>query len=79
VKQFWLFGGESYYATGGMNDFIADFESLYDAIVDAEKRESSIQTYDTIKTRDYVEWWHVVDVTSGKIVKESECDPYGAS
>ena len=67
--RYWLFGGATYYASGGMYDAIARFGSRDDAIAHAEAWENHKRER---------EWWHVVDSLTGELVAESDCRPYGA-
>lgn len=57
MKQFLLFAGSHYYPSGGWADFVKDFNSLEAAL--AHNR----QNYD---------WWHVVDITTGKVVIKNQ-------
>ena len=63
----WLFGGEVYYASGGMNDLIGMYPTL-----DAAKAAAT----EAVQS-DGFEWWQIVDATSGVVVLRSECKPYG--
>jgi len=63
----WLFGGEVYYASGGMNDLLGIYPTLDAAKAAATEAEK----------QGRVEWWQIVDTSSGVIVAQSECLPYG--
>ena len=63
----WLFGGEVYYPSGGMNDLIGIYPTLAAAKAAATEAVAS----------ERVEWWQIVDATSGVVVLRSECKPYG--
>ena len=63
----WLFGGQCYYAAGGMNDLIGMYPTLDAAKAAAAEAVAS----------ERVEWWQIVDATSGVVVLRSECKPYG--
>jgi hypothetical protein len=69
MKQFLAFYGSNYYPSGGMSDFMNDFDTLEEAIIALEKNEQQNrfsdqepwefrwgQIYDTEK-RDIV-WTH---------------------
>lgn len=60
MKRFVLFAGITYYASGGWNDFVADFDDLPSAIASG---------METMQSDDW-RWAHVVDVTTGDIVWE---------
>ena len=64
---YWLFGGDQYYACGGVNDLIGIYPSLHAAKAAATEAVAS----------ERVEWWQIVDATSGVVVLRSECKPYG--
>ena len=61
MKHYLLFAGSNYYPSGGMNDFQGDFVSV-DACKNCLLGEKLSQSFD---------WWHVVDVGTGKIVASS--------
>ena len=67
MNRHWLFGGEQYYACGGMHDLIGRYPSLGSATAAAVEAERLGR----------VEWWHIVDAAFGVIVAQSECLPYG--
>lgn len=54
--MFLLFGGEIYYPYGGWEDFQGAYGSLELARAAVEKAD--------------VRWWHIVDVSAGKIVED---------
>ena len=62
----WLFGGEQYYASGGVNDLLGIYPSLDAAKAAATEAMQS----------ERIEWWHIVDASSGVMVMQSECKPY---
>lgn len=41
MKRYMLFGIDNYYPSGGMEDFISDFEDLPEAIIAMHKEERS--------------------------------------
>jgi hypothetical protein len=62
LKRYVLFGGYTYYASGGwrdMQDSYADLESAWAAAQELMKS-------------DWNDWWQIVDVNSGLIVNQSE-------
>lgn len=60
MKRYLLFGGNVYYAGGGWNDYLGDFDTV-DAAVASEKASPV--------TERPAEWWHVVDRESGEVVR----------
>ena len=70
-KPYWLFGGEAYYSTGGLWDFLGVYESLGDA-------EAATQKPHSVFGRDIkVEWYHIVDSRTWEVVKAGGEQPYG--
>ena len=63
----WLFGGQQYYASGGMNDLLGIYPTL-----DAAKAAAT----EAVQS-ERVEWWQIVDARSQVVVLRSECKPYG--
>jgi len=72
--MFLLFAGESFYASGGFNDFIDTFDSLEEAEAAGKllQEKGRPTKYDTIERLD---WFQVVN--QNEIVLKSECRPYG--
>jgi hypothetical protein len=64
MKRYLLFAGPEYYASGGFHDFINCFASPSEARQAAESMR--------------VDWWHVFDVETRKIVLWGEGHAYGA-
>lgn len=62
MKQFVLFGGCTYYASGGWLDQQGDYADLASAWAAAQ----------TLMESDWFDWWQIVDVDQGKIVSQSE-------
>jgi hypothetical protein len=62
MKQFVLFAGITYYASGGWLDMQGDYADLESAWAAAQKLMES----------DWFEWWQIVDLYSGNIVSKSE-------
>lgn len=56
LKRFLLFANVTYYAHGGWNDFVDSFDTIDDA------------TNAVGRTRRDIDWWHVVDSTTGQKV-----------
>lgn len=67
MNRHWLFGGQQYYACGGMHDLIGIYPSIDSAKAAATEAEQ----------QGRVEWWHIVVASSGVIVAQSEFLPYG--
>jgi hypothetical protein len=57
MKRFALFCGEDYYPDGGWKDFRRTFDTVQEALA---------------VSRSVYEWYHVVDLLTGKIVEEGE-------
>lgn len=68
--KYYLFGGERYYAAGGMHDLIYVSDSI-------EKIWAFIKT---IKEPTYEGsgWWHLYDMQQQKIIACSVLQPYNA-
>lgn len=70
TKRYWLFGGLIYYASGGMEDFIASFDTKEEALAKAIELEY-------IKAE--FKWHHVIDTQDETIEGEGKaCNPMGA-
>lgn len=68
MKKFLLFAGAHYYPSGGWGDFRGAFDTVEDAVHATLPNE-------TLTGLDYAlqfrpDWWHVVDTTTGAIVRE---------
>lgn len=61
--KYLLFGGDAFYACGGWADFLGKFDSIHAARAEGIGKNP--------------DWWHVVDVETGKIVA-AEGRAYGA-
>lgn len=59
TKQYLVFGFDSYYPRGGWNDFVASFDSLTEAMSDADKAFKT--TYDHVQVIDSVDGQVVFD------------------
>jgi hypothetical protein len=61
--MYFLFAGENYYPTGGMDDLVGTFATIEDARKAAE--------YPTVAGHRYVpryDWYHIATVIDGKLV-----------
>jgi hypothetical protein len=63
MKRYLLFAGPEYYASGGFHDFADSFATQLEARQAAESMS--------------VDWWHVFDVETRKIVLWGEGHAYG--
>jgi hypothetical protein len=66
MKRYWLFGGDCYYARGGMCDLIGSFDT------EAEAKEA----FDSAKANGAIgldpsdiSWWQIFDSVEGKVVE----------
>ena len=62
--RYWLFAGDSYYASGGMADFVGKFDDLESAKNEGRRRVDSKSEF---RSRD-ADWWHVLDTTTMHIL-----------
>lgn len=67
MKQYLLFGGDIYYASGGMHDFRGSFATIDEARARIDKR---------IEQADPLDWWHIYDIETMKIVARSSAQAY---
>ena len=65
MQRYILFGGQSYYACGGLHDYQGGFNTKAAAVSWAESDED-------------FEWWHVLDRETMLCVAESPYQGYGA-
>lgn len=56
-RPFLIFLGDKYYPAGGWYDFCDRFRTKREALIKAANLKS--------------DWWHIVDLNSGKIVAQS--------
>lgn len=75
MRRYWLFGGDTYYASGGFHDFRGSFDTIEHATDDAKTRPSDVEH----PKRGPIEWWHIFDSEAEEIVEQSECKALGAS
>jgi hypothetical protein len=61
MERFLAFCGKEYYACGGWEDFVADYDDIDEAKTEAEKYMR--ETFPTGPA-----WYHIVDQQEGKIV-----------
>ena len=74
MNRYWLFGGENYYAKGGMHDFIVDLDEL-----ERLKEQASFLHRNTILPHGYeIEWWHIVDIENIRVVAGTMAQAWGA-
>lgn len=66
MGRYLIFGGSIYYAGGGFNDFRGSHDNL-DIAHDLAEQQLK---------KPGIEWYHIVDATTGDIVKKSETEPY---
>lgn len=59
VQRYLVFRGDEYYPSGGWGDFLGSWANLEDA----RKRLQ----------HDKPEWWHIVDIETGKIIEAHWC------
>lgn len=72
--RYLLFGGDKYYPLGGWQDYKAGFDDLVRALEVAAGNTYTAATGRTA-VRDW-EWWQIVDLETGRIVKEGTSDVY---
>lgn len=63
MKKYLLFAGHNYYPAGGVLDFIGDYDTLEEALEEANRKEG----WEDYKTEVY-DWWHVVDHDTMEII-----------
>lgn len=67
MKRYWLFGGEYYYAKGGMNDL----QTMSDDFM-ALKAEAEVEY-----SEGNLDWWHITDIESLRTEARSEHQAHG--
>lgn len=68
--RYLLFGGDTYYAEGGANDFLGSSDSVI-----------SLSTSDRLKDggeHGEVDWWHIFDTEIMSIVEGTRYQAHGA-
>lgn len=68
TSRYLLFSGETYYARGGWHDGATRFNTLEAACETGEQRIAEPCSHD---------WWHVVDLETGKIIAKSAEQAHG--
>jgi hypothetical protein len=61
MERFLAFCGKEYYASGGWEDFVADYSDIEEAKTEVEKYMREIFPFGAA-------WYHIVDQQEGKIV-----------
>jgi hypothetical protein len=78
MKRYMLFGGEQYYARGGMNDFHGFFDEVESAlgyIREYNVIQESSDFYDP--SHPDIDWWHLYDNGYGFTAVATEEQAYG--
>lgn len=60
MKQFLVFYGSIYYPSGGMDDFIGDYDNIDDAIAAVNKAAFDDRKYKADEKWEYA-WGHIYD------------------
>lgn len=74
MKRFWLFGGCTYYAEGGLHDFKETFATVGEAVEFA----TALPEQGAHPMASSIEWWHVWDAQEMVIVKHSRYQAHDA-
>jgi len=53
MKRFMIFAGENYYPSGGMNDFVGEFDTISQCIIRLSKRRA--------------DWWNILDTQTKQV------------
>jgi len=61
MKRYLLFYGEIYYACGGMDDFLGDYDTIEEAKKAVEEKINADKYYDTIEEMWQYKWAHIWD------------------
>ncbi|MCZ4284530.1 hypothetical protein O4H29_06745 [Marinobacter salarius] len=77
-----VFGGQSYYATGGGFDLLGTFEEGakawdFAASVIGKRTEWDDEVFPDDPTSSPIEWSHILDLKSGKVTAEFGDSPHG--
>lgn len=81
-KLFWLFGGLTYYPSGGMADFLTSADTAEELLEILEDKDRVVKKDpDGIwNTRSSdLDWWHILDSTAMTITHYSGQQEYGVS
>ena len=76
AKRYWLFAGECYYAAGGWHDRRGMYDTIAEAVAEGVRQQTEKWRHGLFQV---YEWWHVVDIATGKIVAGSALQAYGAA
>ncbi len=72
MKRFWLFGGaEEYYASGGLCDFLGDFDTLEEAQDLGRSEKDWNRGLGFAPRPEKLAWWHVFDTQERDVVYQS--------
>lgn len=77
MKRYMLFAGDSYYAKGGMQDFIGTYDTLAEALLKSE----GCWEYCSVQEKEFWyewDWYHVYDSHYGVIVSGTRYQAHGA-
>lgn len=74
MTRYVLFAGEHFYAKGGWNDAMGEFDSLEEAVAKAHW----LLTEDIPADRPALDWWHVVDMETRSVVAGSYYQAHSA-
>jgi hypothetical protein len=70
TKQYWLFGGIFYYASGGAYDLITTSDNIDDL-----KNEIEIRSRENETNKDF-DWWQIFDAEIEDIIEQSKGQAY---
>lgn len=78
MKRYWLFAGDQFYASGGMQDYQGSFDNIENAL---EASKGYFYFSDLLQEHAFLknEWFHILDSELGEIVKASSYQAYGAN
>jgi len=67
-KRYLIFGGGDVYARGGFKDLIGNVDTLQEVnqLIREIEKDNELDTL--FNNNDRIEWYHVVDVSTGEIV-----------
>lgn len=72
MKRYLLFAGDNYYPSGGVNDFVMDYDTVEEAEAEAKKLYPSGHYCWKAENAEWAcrypyEWWQVVDYEDMKL------------
>lgn len=70
IRRYILFGGDNFYAEGGMHDFIESKDTLQELLLMVKQLQA--------KDAGAMDWWHVYDSSLRRCVAASDSQAYGA-